>query len=189
MAKKKTYDWDIIEKEYRAGQLSIREVARRHGCSESAIRKRAKTHGWKRDLVKKVRQEVRNKLVRTDVRISNASEREIVEQAATVGATVVTLHRQDIGKLRVLEQKILAELENEPTRLYTTQYQGEIVQKAVRLSASEKAGAVQALASVMHKRIALERQAFNLNESAGEDAASRPSDFIQPELEDMFHDE
>ncbi|MFT8245208.1 terminase [Roseomonas sp. BN140053] len=42
-------DWEAVEAEYRAGQRAIRQIARRHGLSDTAIRKRAKAGGWVRD--------------------------------------------------------------------------------------------------------------------------------------------
>lgn len=35
-------DWEAIETAYRAGVMSLREIASQHGISEGAIRKRAK---------------------------------------------------------------------------------------------------------------------------------------------------
>lgn len=55
-------DWETIYREYRADQFSIREIARQCGCSEGAIRKKAKAMGWKRDLGERVRQAVGAKL-------------------------------------------------------------------------------------------------------------------------------
>lgn len=48
--KKKPVDWDRIELEYMAGEVSIREIADRHGISDTAIRKRAKAQGWVRPV-------------------------------------------------------------------------------------------------------------------------------------------
>jgi predicted DNA-binding protein YlxM (UPF0122 family) len=48
-------DWEAIEREYRAGQLSVREIARQYAVSEGAIRKRAKAEGWERALADVVR--------------------------------------------------------------------------------------------------------------------------------------
>jgi hypothetical protein len=39
-------DWQVIEAGYRAGECSVRELARREGITEGAIRKRAKAKGW-----------------------------------------------------------------------------------------------------------------------------------------------
>jgi len=38
---KKALDWERIEVEYTAGQLTVAEIGRRHGCTHQAISKRA----------------------------------------------------------------------------------------------------------------------------------------------------
>ncbi len=35
-------DWEAIESAYRAGVMSLREIASQHGISDTAVRKRAK---------------------------------------------------------------------------------------------------------------------------------------------------
>ncbi len=45
---KKPVDWAEIERDYRAGTMSIRELAAWYGISDTAIRKRAKKDGWER---------------------------------------------------------------------------------------------------------------------------------------------
>ena len=45
---KKPVDWAEIERDYRAGTMSIRELAAWYGISDTAIRKRAKRDGWAR---------------------------------------------------------------------------------------------------------------------------------------------
>jgi len=45
---KKPVDWVEIERDYRAGTMSIRELAAWYGISDTAIRKRAKRDGWAR---------------------------------------------------------------------------------------------------------------------------------------------
>lgn len=45
---KKPIDWSEIERDYLAGSMSIREIARWYSLSEGAIRKRAKAKGWTR---------------------------------------------------------------------------------------------------------------------------------------------
>ena len=62
------HDWDAIERAYRAGQLSIKELARQHKLSDTAIHKRAKAKGWTRDLSGAVRTRVRESLVCEGVR-------------------------------------------------------------------------------------------------------------------------
>jgi hypothetical protein len=41
-------DWPAIEMDYVAGKLSLREMARKHGCSHSAIANHAGRCGWPR---------------------------------------------------------------------------------------------------------------------------------------------
>lgn len=158
------YDWVPIDKEIMAGVLSLREIGRKYEIPESTIRKHMKDKGVKRNLSKRVREKVREKLVRTEVRTNNASDDQIVEDAANRGVEVITSMRSDIAALRALEQKLVEELNGEPTKLYLSTYKGEIVQKKVALTASEKAAAHANLAQATHKRIVLQRQAFGLDD-------------------------
>jgi hypothetical protein len=48
-------DWEAIEAEYRAGSKSQRTIAAEYGCSDAAIRQKAKKEGWVRDLSEKIR--------------------------------------------------------------------------------------------------------------------------------------
>lgn len=48
--RKPASEWDKIEQEFRFSEDSIREIADRHGLSDTAIRKRAKAEGWERPV-------------------------------------------------------------------------------------------------------------------------------------------
>lgn len=177
MAKRKQYDWEAIEREYRAGQLSLREIARVYGCSDTAIRKKAKANGWERDLSAKVRAKVRTKLVRDKVRTQALSEKEIVEVAAETGFQVSALHRKDIKRFRKLANKLLAELEGQTDgaevlgQARSALKQGDMgvlaaaVQKITALP--ERIKGASLLAGTLKNLITLERQAFNLDEERG----------------------
>lgn len=111
MAKKP--DWEAIESAYRAGSLSIREIASKHGVSDTAIRKRASSYGWQRDLTDKVKKATRNKLVCSEVRrVSLQSkarnDEEIIEQAASEAAEVVLGHRADLAQWKKIANKLRA---------------------------------------------------------------------------------
>jgi nucleotidyltransferase/DNA polymerase involved in DNA repair len=60
---RKSVDWEAIEREYRAGQLTVVEIGRQHGLSRTAINKRAKRDGWTRNLADRVRKEVSARLI------------------------------------------------------------------------------------------------------------------------------
>ncbi len=158
------YDWELIEKDYRAGLLSVREISRKSKCPESSIRKRAKDYNWNRNLIDKVKQRAQEKLLRKQMRNLNVSEEEIIEENSETVAAVLLLERKDIKNLRELETQLINEIKDNPTKLYITQYQGQIIEKVVGLTAAERAMAANNLANVQHKRIALERQAFGIDE-------------------------
>ncbi|HDU8566335.1 TPA: hypothetical protein RG686_003705, partial [Morganella morganii] len=82
-------DWEAIESAYRAGVMSLREIASQHDISEGAIRKRAKRDDWSRDLNAKIKARsddmVRKQEVRSKVRSETAlSERVLIEATAEV---------------------------------------------------------------------------------------------------------
>lgn len=106
-------DWERVEDAYRAGILSLREIGAEYGCSEGAIRKRAKKDGWSRDLSAKIEKEVRNKLVRSEVRVaSQTSEKEIVEANAQAILDIRLSHRGDIRRAKGLVAKLFDEVEH-----------------------------------------------------------------------------
>lgn len=172
-------DWEAIERAYRAGALSIRTIADRNGISDTAIRKKAKASGWVRDLSEQVRKEVRNKLVRGEVRDGHCAnperDAEIVEEAAEEGATVVRSHRRDIRKASNLANLLMDDL------LMTIQ-QRESIEDAIEeetrddsngmrranmlgaVSLPSNAKTLFQLSSAMKNLQVLERQAFNLDD-------------------------
>lgn len=172
-------DWEAIERAYRAGALSIRTIADRNGISDTAIRKKAKASGWVRDLSEQVRKEVRNKLVRGEVRDGQCAnperDAEIVEEAAEEGATVVRSHRRDIRKAPNLANLLMDDL-------LTTIQQRESIEDAIEeetrddsngmrranmlgaVSLPSNAKTLFQLSSAMKNLQVLERQAFNLDD-------------------------
>jgi Lhr-like helicase len=162
--KRKKIDWEAIEREYRAGVLSIREIARQFKCTDGAIRNKAKKYGWQRDLSEKVRKRAQQKLLRKNVRTSNADDESIIEEASNRIVAIQRLQRKDINALRELEASLISEIKGSPTKLYITQYQGQIIEKPVDLTAAERSQAANNLANVQHKRIALERQAYGMDD-------------------------
>ena len=115
--KKPAPDWERIERDYRAGCLSLRQIADEHGITEGAIRKRAKRDGWERDLSAKISAKadalVRKEAVRSEVRTETdaPTEREIVDANAQAIVSVRLGHRRDIQRSRSIVMSLLEELE------------------------------------------------------------------------------
>jgi hypothetical protein len=175
---KPRFDWELIYAEYRSDVFTDAELARRHGCSRTSIQKRVIRDGWVRDLSASVRRATIARMVKEDAgRVAGegagatgtpatpVADSEIVERAAAFRQGVIQGHRRDVRLLRELEVKLLAELDDNPKKLYLAQFQGRVVQKTVGLTAAEKAAAANNLANVQHKRIQLERQSYSLDDA------------------------
>lgn len=163
MTKRGTVDWAACEKEYRTGTLSNRQLAEKFGCTEAAIRDRAKRYEWSRDLSDEVRKATNAKLLREELRRpigedAKLADEEVVRQAADVRVSVVQTHRKDIKSLASLTER----LRNKADVLLNDISDLKGLSDAVQ--------AVEGLARTTAKLIPLERQAFNL------DAAEDPDD-------------
>nr|DAL51229.1 MAG TPA_asm: Terminase small subunit [Caudoviricetes sp.] len=127
-------DWEAIESAYRAGVMSLREIASQHGISEGAIRKRAKRDDWSRDLNAKVKERaddlVRKAEVRKQVRTETVlSERVLIEATAEVVATVRMEHRGDIRRARELTNTLFDELAGECGDVAALEQLGEMMRR------------------------------------------------------------
>jgi hypothetical protein len=114
--KKAAPDWERIEADYRAGLLSVRELAAAHSISHTYINTRAKKFGWVRDLSKRIQDKaealVSTATVSSDVSTETAlSDRVIVEANAKVIADIRLAHRKDISRARKVAMSLLGELE------------------------------------------------------------------------------
>ena len=172
-------DWDRVERQYRAGLLSVSEIARQNRCVEGTIRNHAKRYGWKRDLTDEMRQNTRTKLVEnlalvfdgSDVvkQIQEATDEEIIEQASKTQVQVVRGHQKTLGDGHNLVMRMLSELDA------TTAHRGELeemikstispIRQKAALNAVSLGGRAQImrdLAIAAKTWVILERQAFNI---------------------------
>jgi hypothetical protein len=183
MARAKRKDWPKIEQEWAAGQFSRAEIARQFKIDRKSISDHmAKKRIEYASSADSVRLKAQAKLIddpegdgkatgkATPMRLSEA-----VENAADRQAQVVRLERKDIAALQVLEERLLAELGDEPTKPYITQYQGEIVQSETGISVTERIAALRQLTAARAQRIGLERVAWGidkLEQGSGSGSAS-----------------
>lgn len=91
--------WDQVKADYLSGELTVKELAEKHGVSTNQIYKKVSSEGWKKTL-DKIRQKTEEKYV---ARTARARAREI---EVIAGAT---------AKLGVLLDKTVDELAAQPT--------------------------------------------------------------------------
>jgi len=189
-------DWEAIESAYRAGLMSLREIASQHSISEGAIRKRAKRDDWSRDLAAKVKERaddlVRKAQVRKQVRTDNSfSERVLVEATAEVIASVRMEHRGDIRRAREITNSLFDELGAECADVESLRKLGEMmldpdengrdrlneVYQSI-ISMPERVKSVKALSDALKNLIGLERQAYDIDGPEGDNSVKKLSDLM-----------
>lgn len=173
-------DWERIEQLYRAGVLSLREIAAAcPGSNHMAIARRAKKMGWTQDLAAKIKAKaedlVTRQLVTESVTADRAvTDRSVIDANAQAIANVRLGHRTDISRSRRLANKLLDELEamtddNGTLRELIDQLADaegpssllEIAQKVAGLPGRSKV--MKELSETLKTLITLERQAYNLD--------------------------
>ncbi|CNG79642.1 hypothetical protein [Yersinia frederiksenii] len=189
-------DWEAIESAYRAGLMSLREIASQHSISEGAIRKRAKRDDWSRDLSAKIKERaedlVRKEEVRKQVRTETTlTERVLIEASAEVIANVRMEHRGDIRRAREITNALFDELGAECADIEALRKLGELmldpdengrdrlneVYQSI-ISLPERVKAVKALSDAMKNLIGLERQAYDIGDDKGDNVVSKLSDLM-----------
>jgi hypothetical protein len=178
-SKRTLADWESIERDYRAGVLSIREIGKIHDVSDTAIRKKAKAADWQRDLTDKVNEKVRTELVRGEVRTANPqTEREIVDVAAATVVHVVRGHRGRIKQGNELVELLTKQLIDVAGKRDEFEAEIEILtaddkspERHARLmkavSLSTHASVAVNLANATKTWVGLERQAFSIKDETG----------------------
>ena len=183
----KVTDWEGIEREYRAGQLSVVEIGRQYGVSHTAINKKAAKFGWSRDLTEKIRSEVSARLVSDGV--SAEGKAETVRAAAERIVVLVREHRGDISRNREAVTKLIADLHDgidnndDIVAAIEAETAGDKDGKRrarmlAAVSLPSRANVAATLAGALKTLIPLEREAFNL------DGARDPKDTQNVDLTD-----
>ena len=185
--KKPAVDWAQVEKEILAGILTDRQIGDKHGRSHGAIQQFAKRHKIQRNLDERIRQRTQTKLARADLAkqtsqenppFEKASERQTVEFAAEVHATIVLKQRGRIDRQLALAQSMLDELESQTIDRALYAQLGELMASPDK-NGLDKLGELYRKSMTTHQRIdahkkaveiekaliALQRQAFNIGDA------------------------
>jgi hypothetical protein len=113
-------DWDAVERDYRTTQLTLRELEKKHGITNSRIAQKAKELNWSRDLWPAIRQATDALLIQAEVSKELSKQAEQVTQtlsttvitAAEIKAAVVMRHRERLEALardaEIAREKLMA---------------------------------------------------------------------------------
>lgn len=190
-AKKAAPDWERIEADYRAGVLSVREIAASQGITHGAINKRAKRDGWERNLAKRIQAKadalVSKREVSTQVSTeTKVSERVIVEANAEVIAGIRMTHRQDIARSRKVAMSLLEELEVVTENRALFEELGEVLRceddkgndrrndiYSKVISSAGRVSSMKQLADTLKTLVGLEREAYGI--TGGKDSEDGPA--------------
>ena len=182
---RKEFDWAGIEREYRAGQLSLNEISKRFNISRKYIDIRAAKCGWQRNLGARVHSAFVERIVRADCEeamgeevageiTGDLSDEAIIEGASKRKAAILQHHRRDIGKLRRIVNGLADDL-----KLLRDSSKGVTTQEVLKQSSV----AVN-LKGALHSLVSLEREAFSLDEpqDTGGSGATPVTDSLLSEL-------
>ncbi|HBC6377547.1 TPA: hypothetical protein OUE33_003373 [Proteus mirabilis] len=189
-------DWEAIESAYRAGVMSIREIASQYEITHQAISKRAKKEGWERDLKAKVKARAENLVAKREVASLVAtekaiSERQLIEANAEVIANVRMEHRGDIRRARELTNNLFDELSAECADVPALRKLGELmfspddngrdklneIYHSI-ISLPERVKSAKALSETLKNLVGLERQAYGLDDVQTNKTASQLSELM-----------
>lgn len=146
---RRVVDWEAVEREYRAGIRSLKDIGGEFGVSDAGILKRAKKDGWERDLSERIRAKAEAKvsaaLVSEKVSATEAAnERVTVDVGAQVLADALLHQRKDVSRSRAIVQKLFAELEA----------QGDGLEDLAMLAEALQSGDEEKLSQIARKVIA-----------------------------------
>lgn len=108
-------DWQAVERDYRTGNFTLRELATKHGPSHQAIAKQAKVKGWSQDLSVAIKQATNAKLVQDlvakEVAKGGQEVANTVLVAAEVNKDVILGHRAGLKRITSIKSKLLDQIE------------------------------------------------------------------------------
>lgn len=186
MTARQSADWTAVERDFRAGILSLRELGKLHGLNHVTIKKKADRLGWERSLAEKIHQKADALVLasatnsggaNTKANAANAvAERQTIEANASVIAEVRLRHRRDIAGLREVANSLTEEIRlqcSDPSLLkamadmlrnpneFGQDRQNDILQKMISLT--NRADVVRKLAETQRLLVGLEREAFGMD--------------------------
>lgn len=196
VAKRPKVDWEAVEREYRGGILSLREIAEIHpGTNHVAIARKAKKEGWERNLSEKIKAKADALVTKQSVTAGvtekgRVTEQQVIETNAQAIVNVRLSHRAGLCEGREIIKAMMAELSSQcgeknadllrqlgdmmraPDE-YGNDKLNDLYLKIVSLPGRAKT--MKDLADSMVKLIDKERQAFDIDKDTTDPDAGKPN--------------
>lgn len=203
LVKRRRADWQAIERDYRLGKFTLRELEAKHGADDGLIARKAKKEGWKQDLSNAVKIATNAKLmeeaVKAEVSKGQQEVSTVVLAVAEVNKQVILAHRQDILRARQLTNTMLNELQEVTVNPRKLQDLLEVLVGGDEMTQAQIADAraafadlsklptrimsVQRLSQAMARLQTLERTAFGLDEREQPPPVDELGDLSDEELD------
>ena len=173
MGRRNDIDWDAIERDFRLGQFTLRQLAKKYSVEASSISRKADKEGWVQDLTEYVRGRTRAALLSNATECNATNATEAIEAAVQTNIRIIREHQVRIGRGQKMVDALFDELRDanenrdqiEATIEDETSEPGGAKRRAAMLRAlalPARAAALVNLASATKTFTGLERQAFNL---------------------------
>ncbi len=181
-------DWDAVERDYRTGKFTQRELADKYGVVHGAVGKKARENGWQKDLTEEIRQATNSKLVAElvakEVSDSSRAVANTVLAAAEINVQVIRSHRAGLNRITRIKETLLDQIEQAAMQLPELAEAIELVRKPDEngvdkandmlrkaMSRTSLVDDLKKLSEVDEKVRKGEREAFGISGDAGEDPA------------------
>ena len=181
---KRRADWEAVERDYRTGRFTLRELETQHGVSYAQISRKSKELGWSKDLREVIKQATDAAVLRETVTQAQKDTTDAVLVAAEVNTQVILGHRRDVAATRQVAASLRDEL-SRSAQLLAQVLAGSgaepadeararaVVQKA--LSLPSRVSSVKQLADTFDKLQLAERRAFGIpTDSNGAEPGDQP---------------
>jgi len=198
---RKRPDWEAVERDFRTGRYTLRELEAKHGPSYAEISRRSKKQGWSKDLREAIKVATDAAVLREQVTAAQQDTTKTILVAAELNKQVILEHRRDISELRNLTADMVREVQQmgrvDLERIATMLEDPDLKQEQVGQLREELAAAsrlparilaASRLAQTFSRLQQLERRAFGLDDPEAPPPVDELADLSDEELEQRINE-
>lgn len=104
-AARREIDWEAVERDYRTGFFTDREIGAKYGCSHTAVQKHARDGGWQKDMAGAVKAATEARLIEHE--IAKTASREVAKRVAKQVAKAIPATTEVVASLAELNSSVI----------------------------------------------------------------------------------